>query len=107
MSVKDIITKVRIKSRDRLVSFCNEDLVRISRIRHTYKEFRRCKPEMLLSPLQPDQRKEILDFWKPYRNVEKELQWFDFYNGLCPDKSLLKYYIPDVIFYSDVDRYFT
>lgn len=107
MSVKDIIAKVRISSRDRLVRFCNEDLVRISRIRHTYKEFRRCKPEMLLSPLQPAQRQEILDFWKPYRNVEKELQWFDFYNGLCPDKSLLKYYIPDVIFYSDVDRYFT
>lgn len=107
MNIKDIITKVRISSRDRLVLFCNDDLVRISRIRHTYKEFKRCKPEMLLAPLEPEQRQEILDYWKQFRNVEKELQWWDFYNGLCPDKSQLKYYIPDVIFYSDVDRYFT
>ena len=107
MSIKDIIATVRIKSRDRLVRFCTDDLVRISRIRHTYKEFRRCEPEMLITPLEPDQRQDILNFWKPFRNVEKELQWFDFYNSLCPDKSLLKYYIPDVIFYSDVDRYFT
>ena len=107
MSIKRVITNTRIQLRDRLLRFCNDDLVRISRVRNTFKGFNRAWPNLLTEPLQPEQRQEILSFWKPYREIEKEMRWFDFYNNLCPDKSQLKWYIPDVIFYSDVDRYFT
>lgn len=105
MTIKSIIAKLRIGMRDRLLRFCNEDLVRISRSRQARKVFKRNLPYLL--PLQPDQRQEILNFWKPYRNVEKELDWFAFYNANCDDKSLLKYYVPDVIFHSEIDLYFT
>ncbi len=105
MWITSKIAAVRIKLRDRLLRFCNDDLVKISRDRQATKVFKRNIPYLL--PLQPHQEKEILEFWKPYRNVEKELKWFAFYNATCNDKSQLKYFIPDKIFHSEIDRYFT
>lgn len=57
-------------------------------------------------PLTSDEREEILSFWKPYRNVKKELGWFEFYKASCEDLSQLKYYLPDTIYYSEIDTFF-
>ena len=106
MSIRSIIAKTRIGMRDRLLRFANEDLVRIARVRQANKVFKRNLP--YLKPLQPDQEQEILDFWAPYRKIDKkELRWFAFYNANCDDKSQLKYYIPDIIFHSEIDLHFT
>jgi len=102
-----IISTVRIRLRDRLVRFYTDDLVRISRNRHSTRAFSLRREHLKTEPLLPGQRQEILDFWKPYRNVEKELSFFAFYNGACDDKSQLKYYIPDRIYYSEIDRFFS
>ena len=57
-------------------------------------------------PLTPSEKKEILEFWKPYRDVKKDLKWFEFYKASCEDKSQLKYYMPDSIYYSEIDMFF-
>lgn len=105
MILKSTIAALRIKLRDRFIRFYTDDLVQISRRRQANKVFKRNLP--YLQPLQPDQKQEILSFWEPYRKVNKELDYFAFYNANCSDKSQLKYYIPDVIFHSEIDRYFT
>ena len=35
------------------------------------------------------------------------MDWFAFYNTVCENKDLLKYYIPDTIYYSEIDTFFT
>jgi len=57
-------------------------------------------------PLTPDERQEILSFWSQYRDVKKELGWFEFYKASCEDLSTLKYYIPDTIYYCEIDIFF-
>ena len=99
------IGALRVKLRDRLIRFCAEDLVKASRVRHSNRTFGRKQPQSL--PLSPAQQQEILDYWRPYRKMDKELRWFAFYNAMCSDKTQLKRYIPDHIFYGEVDLYFT
>ena len=60
-----------------------------------------------LSPLSDTQKREILDFWKPYRDVSSEMQWFEFYNWCSDGKADIKRYIPDSIHYAEVDFFFT
>jgi hypothetical protein len=69
---------------------------------------RLCKSDLAkkrghLTPLDGNQRNEIIGFWQPYRKVDAEMQWFEFYNTFCSDKRQLKYYIPDPIMYLDID----
>ena len=58
-------------------------------------------------PLTPSEKKEILEFWKPYRNVKRHLKWFEFYKASCEDLSQLKYYLPDSIYYPEIDLFFS
>ena len=58
-------------------------------------------------PISSAQREEILSFWKPYRDVSKDMGWFEFYNWCSDGKTDLKRYIPDDIYYSEVDFFFT
>lgn len=60
-----------------------------------------------LVPLSDAQRKEIEDFWRPYRDVSKDMQWFEFYNWCSDGKADIKRYIPDNIYYAEVDFFFT
>ena len=60
-----------------------------------------------LTPLTNAQKDEILSYWSQYRNVKSELDWFAFYNTLCEDKNRLKYYIPESVYYTDIDTHFT
>lgn len=85
--------------------FYTDDMVRISRhrranqllaIKHDHRK-----------PLTASQRSDIIDFWKPYRNITSELGWFEFYNSICLDDSLLKFYIPESVYYCDIDTFFT
>lgn len=105
MIITSKIAALRIGLRDRFIRMYTDDLVKIARKRQANKIYKRNVPYMLA--LQPDQQQEILNFWQPYRKVDKELGWFAFYNATCPDKSKLKYYIPDSLFYSEFDRFFT
>ena len=58
-------------------------------------------------PLTEAQKAEILAYWKPYMDVSGQLNWFAFYNRYCEDKETLKYYIPDSVFYTDIDMFYT
>lgn len=66
------------------------------------------KKKSKITPLTDTQKKEIIEFWKPfYSDIKKELHWFEFYNSFCDNKENLKYYIPDSIYYSIIDLYHT
>ena len=99
------IAELRIKLRDRFVRLYTEDLVKISRRRQSNKNFKNRRPQMV--PISSSQKKEIESFWKPYRVLGKETRWFDYYNSFCQDKSLLKYYIPESIYYTEIDTFFS
>ena len=58
-------------------------------------------------PLTETQKADIIGYWKPYADVSSELNWFAFYNRFCEDKDSLKYYIPDSVFYTDIDMFYT
>ena len=60
-----------------------------------------------LKPLTADQRKDIEHFWSRYRDVSRDMQWFEFYNWCSDGKADIKRYIPDNIYYSEVDFFFT
>jgi hypothetical protein len=105
MMIMSKIGELRVKLRDRLIRFTTIDLVKASRVRHSNRTFGRKRPQSLA--LSPAQRQEILEYWKPYRKIDKELHWFAFYNAICTDKTQLKRYIPDHIFYGEIDLYFT
>lgn len=100
-----LISSIRIGLRDRFVKFYTEDLVKISRKRTVNRGYR--KRRLQAEPISAAQKAEIIEFWKPYRNVEKEIGWFEFYNFHCEDKSKLKYYIPDSIYFTEIDTFFT
>lgn len=76
------------------------------RKRFASKDFLKKKSKTI--PLTDPQKKEIIEFWKPfYRSIKHELHWFEFYNSFCDNKENLKYYIPDSIYYSIIDLYYT
>lgn len=58
-------------------------------------------------PVSSAQRSEILSFWKPYRDVSQYLPWYEFYNWCSDGKGDLKRYIPDDIYYAEVDFFLT
>lgn len=91
--------------RDRLFRLYTHDYVKLTRRRQAKHVLKGLKSRM--TPLSAEQKEEILKFWEPYRDVKKELKWFEFYNTNCEDKSKLKYYIPDTIYYCDIDTFFT
>lgn len=99
------IAEIRIKLRDRFGRFYTDDLVRISRLRHAQRAFAHKVP--YCEPLTQSQKEEIIAFWKPYRPIDKQMKWFSFYNASCTDKSQLKYYIPDGVYFADFDMRFT
>ena len=65
------------------------------------------KKRINATPLSDAQKQEIISFWKPYYNIKKELHWFEFYNTYSEDKQQLKYYIPDSIYYTIIDVFYT
>lgn len=99
------ISKLRLKLRDRLERVYTEDLVRISRVRRAKQVFPLKEPQSL--PLTKAQKEEISAYWKQYRNIDGLMHWFAFYNASCQDKSRLKYYIPDGVYFSEIDTLFT
>ena len=99
------ITELRLKLRDRFERIYTEDLVRISRVRRAKQIFPLKAPQSL--PLTNEQKKEISAYWKQYRNVDGLMHWFAFYNASCKDKSRLKYYVPDGVYFSEIDTQFT
>jgi len=99
------VSAIRIGLRDRFMKFYTDDLVRISRKRRAHQVFRLKRPQS--QPLTPEQEAEILEFWKPYRDMKKEMHWFAFYNASCTDKAQLKYYIPDGVYFTDIDFPYT
>ena len=58
--------------------------------------------------LTKQQKAEIVNYWNNYCHLTKtSWKFFEFYNYLCEEKSLLKYYIPEDIYYSKIDTYFS
>lgn len=62
------------------------------------------------TPISIEQKKEIMDFWHPYKQslVERlsfDIRWFDVYNTTNEGHDL-KLYIPDSYFYSVIDTFF-
>ena len=99
------IDAIRIAFRDRLLKLYTHDYIRLMRRRNANRELKVFRKNS--TPLTPEQKKDILAFWDQYRNVRKEMDWFAFYNTVCEDKELLKYYIPDTIYYAEIDTFFT
>lgn len=60
-----------------------------------------------LVPLSDEQRRDIVAYWKNYRDVSRDLRWFEFYNWCSDGKADIKRYIPDDIYYAEVDFFFT
>lgn len=61
-------------------------------------------------PCSIGQKEEIAMFWRSILNSHTDLlnfDWFDMYNAVEPDKSKLKYYIPDSFFYAFIDEWLT
>lgn len=64
------------------------------------------------SPIDENQKNEILAFWKPYlfnKPAKKsfDIRWFDIYNRTNVFDFNLKYYIPDGYYYRMVDAFFS
>lgn len=83
------------------------DWYEFSHARRQYAKNCFTEKQINTTPLSDAQKQEIISFWKPYYNIKKELHWFEFYNTYCEDKQLLKYYIPDSIYYSIIDAFYT
>ena len=47
------------------------------------------KKQNHLTALDSSQREEVIAFWQPYKDVTNQMQWFEFYNSFCSDKSQL------------------
>lgn len=62
----------------------------------------------LKKTLTKNQKLTIHDFWKPYCRLSKD-SWnrFEFYNAITDNPEILKYYIPECIYYSLIDSFFT
>jgi hypothetical protein len=99
------IDAIRIAFRDRLLKLYTHDYIRLMRRRNANRELRAFRKRS--TPLTAEQKRDILSFWDQYRNVRKEMDWFAFYNTVCENKELLKYYIPDTIYYAEIDTFFT
>lgn len=99
------LVSMRLKLRDRLLRFYTDDLVRISRRRRANQLLAMKRAHR--KPLSGSQKQDIIDFWKPYRNISSELGWFEFYNQICQDSDQLKFYIPESVYYSDIDTFFS
>lgn len=66
--------------------------------------------EQNFSPITLGQKSEIESYWRKKLLWHMDLlnmKYFDVYNAVEPDKSKLKYYIPDSFFYAFVDEFFT
>ena len=60
-------------------------------------------------PLSEDQKTEIRNFWEKVSDTKKlyfDFCWYEVYNGVCDDPSMLKYYIPNDFYYCYVDYFF-
>lgn len=99
------IDAIRIRFRDRLLRLYTHDYIKLMRRRNATRELKIFRKQS--TPLTAEQKRDILAFWDQYRNVRKEMEWFAFYNTVCDNKELLKYYIPDTIYYSEIDTFFT
>ena len=99
------LVALRLRIRDRLLRLYTDDYVKLTRRRTARRAFNALKDH--LTPLTPALKQDILSFWGQYRDVKKELHWFEFYNTACENKELLKYYIPDNIYYAEIDTFFT
>ena len=99
------IDAIRIRFRDRLLRLYTHDYIKVSRRRNANRELKVFSKQS--TPLTQEQKRDILAFWDQYRNVRKEMDWFAFYNTGCENKELLKYYIPDTIYYCEIDTFFT
>ena len=99
------IVALRLSIRDRLLRLYTHDYVKLTRRRTAKRAFAALRGH--LTPLTAAQKQDILSFWGQYRDVSKELHWFEFYNTCCENKELLKYYIPDNIYYAEIDTFFT
>ncbi len=89
------------------------DLYTVSRNKHLKndrlnkaKRYYQSKREHQL-PLSEAQKAGIIAYWKPYIDVSGELNWFAFYNAYCEDPASLKRYVPDSVFYTGVDMFYT
>lgn len=92
--------------RNRLYRFYNEDTVRLSRERFIHGELN--NNEYASKPLTEEQKIEIQSFWSKYATLDKDAwKWFEVYNSVMPKGAILKYYIPDNIYYTKVDMHFS
>ena len=101
--MRNRITAIRLSLRDSYLRLYTHNYVRISRRRTAKRTFIPLKEHC--TPFSEDLWKDITAFWAPYRNVKKERAWFEFYNTNCENKDLLKYYIPDTIYYAEIDTF--
>ena len=98
------IHRFLLRLRKRFFLIYTRDYIWVSRRRDAKRDLRNIGSHSL--PLTPSEKEEILAFWEPYRSVRKELAWFEFYKASCEDLSVLKYYIPDSIYYPEIDMFF-
>lgn len=99
------IMKVLSKIKQRIVKVYNYDSIVFARKRYAQKDLKEKKIKLDLTN---EQISDIKSFWNRFHKLSNhELKWFRFYNNLCEDKSKLKYYIPDTIYYSKLDLYFS
>ena len=103
--MKKSITALRLSLRDSLFRLYTHNYVQVSRRRAARRTLKHFKAQC--TPFSDDLWKDITTFWAPYRDVKKERGWFEFYNTNCENKDLLKYYIPDNIYYAEIDTFFT
>ena len=103
--MKNSITALRLSLRDSAFRLYTHNYVQISRRRAAKRTLKQFKAHC--TPFSDELWKDITTFWAPYRNVNKERGWFEFYNTNCENKELLKYYIPDNIYYAEIDTFFT
>ena len=96
---------IKLIVRNTLMRFYKEGLVKIARNRFANNDFKTKHGKCV--PLSTIEKNNIKFFWREYKNIRKHLKWYEFYKGFCKDDDSLKYYIPDDIWYSNIDTLFS
>jgi len=99
--INSIFSSARNTAAHYLTMFRDKNL-KSSRQKYAARYLSKTKQEHR-SPLEAGLRDDIVNYWAPFADVKALLGWFEFYNTYCDDKSQLKYYIPDSVFFTDID----
>lgn len=98
-----------MSTKDKIVRYVRNFNERMNVKARRKQAFTRRDDRICGKELTSEQKEEIKEFWEKISGTKKQYFdyfWYEIYNGVCEDKSKLKYYIPNDFYYCYVDYYF-